>query len=95
MGKSPLLPPLINKNLGMLKTILSKKKGGIHLRNEQGWLPLHHALLLGYLQGVLYLVEECSSCTMERDNNGSLPIHLACKEGHVKIVQELLKYCLD
>ncbi|KAK4280207.1 hypothetical protein QN277_011855 [Acacia crassicarpa] len=32
---------------------------------------------------------------MERDNSGSLPIHLACKEGHVKIAQELLQYCLD
>ncbi|KAK4280203.1 hypothetical protein QN277_011853 [Acacia crassicarpa] len=94
-GKSPLLAALINKNLGMLETILSKKQGWIHLRNEQGWLPLHHAVFLGYLQGVLYLVKQCPSCTMERDNNGSLPIHLACIEGHVKIVQELLTLCLD
>ncbi|KAK4280206.1 hypothetical protein QN277_011854 [Acacia crassicarpa] len=94
-GKSPLLAALINKNLGMLETILSKKQGWIHLRNEQGWLPLHHAVFLGYLQGVLYLVKQCPSCTMERDNNGSLPIHLACIEGHVKIVQELLTWCLD
>ncbi|KAI9079412.1 hypothetical protein K1719_038601 [Acacia pycnantha] len=94
-GKSPLLPALMNNNLGMLRTILSKKQGWIHLRNEQGWLPLHHSVLLGCLQGVLYLVEECPSCTVERDKNGSLPIHLACNEGHVKIVEELLKWCLD
>ncbi|XP_028757722.1 protein ACCELERATED CELL DEATH 6-like [Neltuma alba] len=94
-GRSPLLPTLIKKNFDMLGAILSKKPDWIHLRDEEGWFPLHSAARLGYLQGVSSLVEKCPSCTMERDNNGYLPIHLACVHGHVEIVQELLNWCLD
>ncbi|XP_054801229.1 protein ACCELERATED CELL DEATH 6-like isoform X3 [Prosopis cineraria] len=94
-GKSPLLPAIINKDIVMLETILSKKPDWIHLRNEEGRYPLHDAALMGYLEGVSYLIEKCVSCTMEMDNDGFFPIHLACKGGHVKVVQELLKWCPD
>ncbi|XP_054802313.1 protein ACCELERATED CELL DEATH 6-like [Prosopis cineraria] len=94
-GKSPLLPAIINKDIVMLETILSKKPDWIHLRNEKGRYPLHDAALMGYLEGVSYLIKKCVSCTMEMDNDGFFPIHLACKGGHVKVVQELLKWCPD
>ncbi|XP_028798364.1 protein ACCELERATED CELL DEATH 6-like [Neltuma alba] len=45
--------------------------------------------------GVSFLVKRCSSCTMERDNDGFFPIHLACSGGHVRVVEELLKYYPD
>ena len=79
----------------MLEFMLSKKPGWIHLRNEQGWLPLHSAASLGCHQVVSDLVEKCPTCTMERDIQGFLPIQLACSKGHVKIVQKLLELCLD
>ncbi|KAK4270595.1 hypothetical protein QN277_019383 [Acacia crassicarpa] len=94
-GKSPFIPALTNRNMGMLQTILTKKPNWIHLRNEEGRLPLHQAASLGYHEAVSYLVKKCSSCIMERDNHGFFPIHLACSRGHVKVVEELLKYYPD
>ncbi|XP_028758576.1 protein ACCELERATED CELL DEATH 6-like [Neltuma alba] len=93
-GKSPLLPTLTKRNMVMLQTILCKKQNWIHLRNEKGSLPLHQAASMGYREGVSFLVKRCPSCTMERDNDGFFPIHLACSGGHVKVVEELVEQLL-
>ncbi|XP_028794138.1 protein ACCELERATED CELL DEATH 6-like [Neltuma alba] len=94
-GKSPFLPALAERDMDMLQTILIKKPNWIHLRNEEGRLALHEAASIGYHEAVSCLVKKCSSCTIERDNNGYFPIHLACIKGHVKVVEKLLKYYQD
>ncbi|XP_054778248.1 protein ACCELERATED CELL DEATH 6-like [Prosopis cineraria] len=91
-GKSPLLPALIERNKDMLATILRKRSNWIHLKNEEGRVPLHDAASTGFLEGVSYLIEKCKSCIIERDSNGCFPVHLACIGGHFKIVQQLLKH---
>ncbi|KAF7823001.1 protein ACCELERATED CELL DEATH 6-like [Senna tora] len=94
-GKSPLLPPIINRDKDMLELILSKKPNWVHLKDEEGRFPLHYAAYEGYLKGVSFLIEKCASCTMECDNKGFYPIHLAAAGGYVEVVDELLKWCPD
>ncbi|KAF7823004.1 protein ACCELERATED CELL DEATH 6-like [Senna tora] len=93
-GNSPIVPAIINRDKDMLELILSKKPNWIHLKDEEGRLPMHCAASTGYLEGVSYLIKKCASCNME--TKGTLfPIHLAASGGYVEVVQELLKWCLD
>ncbi|RHN57331.1 putative ankyrin repeat-containing domain, protein accelerated cell death 6 [Medicago truncatula] len=58
-------------------------------------LPLHYASTIGYLEGVVQLIEMCKCCTIQRDKYGYFPIHLASYGGHVEVVKKLLEYCPD
>ncbi|MED6158841.1 hypothetical protein PIB30_036648 [Stylosanthes scabra] len=94
-GISPFEVAMLKKNKEMLETIVTKKEEWIHLRDPHGAIALHFAARTGYLEGVVYLVERCKTCSIERDEKKNLPIHLAASEGHVEVVKELLEYSLD
>ena len=79
----------------MLTTIVGKKQEWIHLRDVNGRLPLHCAASIGYHEGVVYLLDRCKSCSIQKDKDGYLPLHLAAHGGHVEVVKELLAYCPD
>ncbi|KAL1307846.1 protein ACCELERATED CELL DEATH 6 [Arachis hypogaea] len=94
-GLSPLLVAISNRDRDMMSTILGKKEEWIHLRDPYGGVALHFAAGLGYLEGVVFLLDRCKTCSIEKDQSGYLPIHLAAGRGHVEVVKELLLYCTD
>ncbi|KAL4299023.1 hypothetical protein S245_058479 [Arachis hypogaea] len=94
-GLSPLLVAIFKRDKDMMSTILGKKEEWIHLRDPYGGVALHFAAGLGYLEGVVFLLDRCKTCSIERDQSGYLPIHLAAGRGHVEVVKELLLYCPD
>ena len=63
----------------------------MYLRDENGGTPLHYAASIGYLKGVCQLLPRSAYLSLEWDRKGYLPIHLACKMGHVMVVEEFLK----
>ena len=79
----------------MLTIIVRKKQEWIHLRDSNGRVPLHCAAAIGYHEGVVYLLDRCKTCSIEKDKHGYLPLHLAAHGGHVEVVKELLGYCPD
>ncbi|MED6138045.1 hypothetical protein PIB30_070625 [Stylosanthes scabra] len=95
-GIPPIRVAMENENKAeMLETIVRKKEEWIHLRDPHGTLALHFAAGIGYLEGVVFLLERCKTCSIERDKEGNLPLHLAARQGHVEVVKELLRYCPD
>lgn len=63
----------------------------IYLRDEEGGTPLHYAAITGFVKGVRVLLNTPIPTALERNSKGHLPIYLACKWGHVKVLKELLK----
>ncbi|KAK7257445.1 hypothetical protein RIF29_31434 [Crotalaria pallida] len=90
-GNSPLHAAILERNSDMLKEILKRKPELIYLRDENGGTSLHYAAYIGYIEGVRILLNVSTLTALERNSKGDLPIHIACKRGHVIVVEELLQ----
>ena len=73
-----------------MEGILESRSELMHLKDEKGGTPLHYAASVGYLKGVQILMSKGASSALVWNRKGHLPIHVACKKGHVHIVKELL-----
>ena len=80
---------------GMLETIIQTKPEWVHLKDEEGRMPLHWAASAGYVGGVSFLLKLCGTCSIESDRNGFYALHLASEGGHVEVLKELLIHCVD
>ena len=78
-------------NLEMLKEIAIKNQILFHIRDTKGKTPLYFAASKGFLEGVTFLLKYSKQSTLERSVKGNFPIHAACKNGHVDIVNKLLE----
>ncbi|KAJ6957798.1 hypothetical protein NC653_039692 [Populus alba x Populus x berolinensis] len=56
---------------------------------------LHLAASMGFLSGARRLVSRCPVAASQRNDEGNLPIHVACQKGHLEVVRELLIFWLD
>ncbi|CAK7349822.1 unnamed protein product [Dovyalis caffra] len=81
------------KKADALRKITEKEPELLHFRDNELENPLHFASSLGNLEKVLFLLKETSA--VESSREGNLSIHVACKKGHVKVVEELLKQWSD
>ena len=60
--------------------------------DENGWLPLHHALKKGApLGSIKLLLRGNPSAVQIADNNMAFPLHIACEFSSVKVVQYLVE----
>jgi hypothetical protein len=50
---------------------------------------------MGFLFGARLLVSRCPVAASQRNEEGNLPIHVACQKGHLEVVRELLIYWFD
>ena len=70
--------------------------------DENGWLPLHHALKENAPLGTIQLMVRTDLLAiLTPDNELAFPLHIACEFSTVKVVQFLVKkdnssvYCID
>ncbi|KAK4266612.1 hypothetical protein QN277_027504 [Acacia crassicarpa] len=89
-GISPLHAAIDTKNGDLIEDIATRKTELMYLRDEDGGTPLHYAAFIGYVEGVRILLKKSALSALEQNAKGQLPIHLACKWGHVKVVREFL-----
>ncbi|XP_027909451.1 protein ACCELERATED CELL DEATH 6-like [Vigna unguiculata] len=93
-GNSPLHAAILERNPGLIRKILGKREELIYLRDEEGGTPFHYAAYTGYVKGFRILLqnssEKSNQSLLERNKKGNFPIHLACKRGHVEVVEEFL-----
>ncbi|XP_030444025.1 protein ACCELERATED CELL DEATH 6-like isoform X3 [Syzygium oleosum] len=94
-GMSPVHGAVMHQRLEMLKRMSKLKKELFDLRDAGGGTPLHLAAYVNYVDGVIFLVNEFGSSAFECDEEGYLPIHVACKMGHLEIIKELLRHWPD
>ncbi|KAK3184164.1 hypothetical protein Dsin_031450 [Dipteronia sinensis] len=59
------------------------RKGILHSTLQHTW-P-------GCIEEVLYLLEIKSDWAFERNSKGFYPLHLACENGHIKVINGLLR----
>ncbi|XP_010038653.2 protein ACCELERATED CELL DEATH 6-like [Eucalyptus grandis] len=79
----------------MLTEMWKKKPGLFRLRDEGCGTPLHFAAYTNYLDGVKFLIDKIPLSALAQDEEGYLPIHIACMMDHVSIVEELLRQWPD
>ncbi|KAG6739607.1 hypothetical protein POTOM_057209 [Populus tomentosa] len=58
--------------------------------DKKGGNLLHLAASMGFLFGARLLVSRCPVAASQRNEEGNLPIHVACRKGHLEVVRELL-----
>ncbi|XP_054790704.1 protein ACCELERATED CELL DEATH 6-like [Prosopis cineraria] len=81
-----------------LKELVRVRPELMYLRDQKGRTPLHYSASIGYLEGVRTIVNASPQSMLECvcDTKGYLPIHVACKNGHVNVVQEFIqRTCFD
>ncbi|KAF8016808.1 hypothetical protein BT93_H2119 [Corymbia citriodora subsp. variegata] len=94
-GMSPVHGAVMHQRIEILKEMSKSKKELFYLSDVGGGTPLHLAAYVNYVDGVKFLVNEFTSSTVEYDKDGYLPIHVACKMGHLETIKELLQYWPD
>ncbi|KAL3727259.1 hypothetical protein ACJRO7_032057 [Eucalyptus globulus] len=94
-GMSPVHGAVVHRRLEMLKKISKLKRELFDLSGVGGRTPLHLAAYVNYVDGVKFLADEFASSAFEDDEDGYLPIHVACMLGHLEIMKELLRHWPD
>ncbi|XP_065630523.1 protein ACCELERATED CELL DEATH 6 isoform X3 [Quercus suber] len=89
--ESPVYTAILMKRIDILKDIFKKNPILFYIRDKKRKTPLHFAASKGYTAGVRYLLSKFGLQALQRSTNGDFPIHIACKKGHIKVVEELLK----
>ena len=60
--------------------------------DDNGWLPLHHALRDNAPLGSIILLSRANPAAMQvADQNGAYPLHIACEFSSVKVVEYLVQ----
>ncbi|XP_028790314.1 protein ACCELERATED CELL DEATH 6 isoform X2 [Neltuma alba] len=71
--------------------ILRKNSELVYLKDQRGGTTLHLAASRGNLEVVRTIFNACPLNALEWDLKGRLPIHIACKKGHVNLVKEFVE----
>ncbi len=69
---------------------LAKNNHEIIALLDSGWTPLHYAVAKGRKDRILELLQS-GATTLERNNKGATPLHLAAQKDDVEIVELLLQ----
>ncbi|CAE6138321.1 unnamed protein product [Arabidopsis arenosa] len=93
-GRSIVHGAMKARRKDILEAILSEDAGLINFRDE-GRTCFSFGASLGYYEGFCYLLDKALDSVYVSDDDGSFPIHMAVKYGHVKILKAILKRCPD
>ncbi|GAB4837283.1 hypothetical protein Ancab_039566 [Ancistrocladus abbreviatus] len=74
----------------ILKTLLKKLHPMVNSFDEQGQTPLSYSAYIGYLDGVIFILDKFPRSAFICDKDGSYPIHKASGRGYVEIVEQFL-----
>ncbi|XP_054646832.1 espin-like protein isoform X2 [Dunckerocampus dactyliophorus] len=74
-------------------TWLLSVKGTAEVETKCGALAAHYAAVSGDLGSLMLLVQQTPRCVNHQMSTGASPLYLACQEGHVRMVEHLVKYC--
>ncbi|KAL3714938.1 hypothetical protein ACJRO7_006789 [Eucalyptus globulus] len=84
-GVSPVHAAVLHGKLDMLQEISERNPDLFGLKDDRGGTPLH---LAAY-------IEKFTSSRVEYNRDEHFPIHVACKQGHVQAIKELVRQWPD
>eukprot|EP01119_Soliformovum_irregulare_P012838 TRINITY_DN3352_c1_g1_i1.p1 TRINITY_DN3352_c1_g1~~TRINITY_DN3352_c1_g1_i1.p1 ORF type:complete len:1202 (+),score=491.63 TRINITY_DN3352_c1_g1_i1:58-3663(+) len=90
-GWSPLHVAVHHENLVAMQTLLSRDPEMVHVRDNQGRIPMHVASFYGKSDAI-YLLHQKQSHINSQDENGKTPLHHAAVGGRENSVEILLKF---
>lgn len=61
-------------------------------KDNNGWIPLHHAAVEGNAGACRLLCQKCRATLQQTDREGRHPLVLAAEEGHVETIKVLLSF---
>ncbi|XP_039155979.1 protein ACCELERATED CELL DEATH 6-like [Eucalyptus grandis] len=92
-GISPAHGAVVHRRIDMLIEMSERRKGLFNLRLFGA--PLHLAASENYVDGVELLVDKFNMSSFEPNEQGYLPIHVACKMGHLETIKVLRQHWQD
>ncbi|EOA15038.1 hypothetical protein CARUB_v10028393mg, partial [Capsella rubella] len=91
-GKSLIHAAMKANRTDILGIVLRQEPGLIELRNEEGRTCLSFGASTGSYEGIRYILGEFGKAAAKlcyvNDDDGFTPIHMAAKEGHVRIIKD-------
>ncbi|KAJ6693290.1 hypothetical protein OIU85_004093 [Salix viminalis] len=90
-AKSPVHAAIEQRDKDILEKIEKAKPELLCLTDEELGNSLHYASSIGFLEGVQFLLNKFLNGAYERNSEGNYPIHIACKNDSVDVVNEFLK----
>ncbi|KAF7850241.1 hypothetical protein BT93_L5697 [Corymbia citriodora subsp. variegata] len=88
-GLPPVHGVIVRRDYGLLDKILNKNMELLKMTDSKGGNVLHLAAFQNDFQVFRLLQSEIPYFARQRDSNGDLPIHIASKMGHVKLIKKL------
>ncbi|XP_065831398.1 uncharacterized protein [Oscarella lobularis] len=85
-GSTPLMLACVRGHIFTVQFLFSIQCD-VNVKNQMGWTALHEASFNGHFHIVEYLVRNCALGVNQQTNNGSTALMLACRKGHLPIVQ--------
>ncbi|GAB4837360.1 hypothetical protein Ancab_039590 [Ancistrocladus abbreviatus] len=79
----------------ILKIVLKKLCLLVNSFDEEGQTPLSYVAYIGYLDGVIFILDNYPERAFRCDKDGSYPIHKAAGKDHVEIVKQFLLHFLE
>ncbi|GAB4837276.1 hypothetical protein Ancab_039562 [Ancistrocladus abbreviatus] len=74
----------------ILKEVLKRLSPLVNSFDDEGQTPLSYAAYIGYLDGVVFILDNYPESAFICDKDGSYPIHKAAGRDHVEIVKQFL-----
>ncbi|EOA23108.1 hypothetical protein CARUB_v10003901mg [Capsella rubella] len=84
---------LKSMSIGTLDVILNEYPNLMDERDEEGRTCLSFGASIGCHETVCNLLDRSTKGIFVCDDDGSYPIHVAAEQGHIKVVNEILKRC--
>jgi ankyrin repeat protein len=92
IGMTPLMLACQLNRVGIARTLVRHMRGqGLEKRDGNGRTALHYATVGGLEEVANLMLSEGAQANIE-DANGMTPLMLACRSGHLRIAQRLVRH---
>ncbi|KAH9257977.1 hypothetical protein BASA81_003540 [Batrachochytrium salamandrivorans] len=90
-NKTPLYEAACEGHLAAVVLLMDKYGADATISKFNEWNPLHIASCKGFDLLAKEIGIRCPRAMAHRNKDGALPLHLACREGHIAVIEQLVR----